>query len=190
MRISSALAALSFVPLVMACSDPTTPLTSSREGLISGGPNPSNSGRAEINMKMMDACDPETFNAVLGDGACVRNGGVTFEKFIEQLEKHQKVGSWHFAPGKVHGNVGQTIVAQNNGGEVHTFTNVAAFGGGFVPDLNGLSGNPVPAPECLNFGAIDFIPAGGSGTTDLTSTGTHRYQCCIHPWMRATVQVK
>jgi hypothetical protein len=44
---------------------------------------------------------------------------------------------------------GQTTALQNTGGETHTFTKVATFGGGFIPPLNQLSGNPVPAPECL-----------------------------------------
>jgi hypothetical protein len=71
---------------------------------------------------------------------------------------------------------------------------VAQFGGGFVPDLNGISGNPVPAPECLNFGSIVFIPAGATepgptaGTSELP-VGTSRFQCCIHPWMRTILTV-
>jgi hypothetical protein len=75
-----------------------------------------------------------------------------------------------------------------------TFTPVAAFGGGFVNELNGISGNPVPAPECLNCGSIVFIPAGGveegptAGSSELP-VGTHRFQCCIHPWMRTVIDV-
>jgi len=50
---------------------------------------------------MMDACDPTSFNAVLGAGTCARQGGVPFDVFIAQLTKHQFVGAWHFAPGVV-----------------------------------------------------------------------------------------
>ena len=46
-------------------------------------------------------------------------------------------------------SVGQTLVAINRGGEEHTFTEVEHFGGGFAPLLDNLSGNPDPAPECL-----------------------------------------
>jgi hypothetical protein len=34
------------------------------------------------------------------------------------------------------------------GGEIHTFTKVKKFGGGFVDTLNQASENPMPAPEC------------------------------------------
>ncbi|HKG97710.1 MAG TPA: hypothetical protein VKA97_07845, partial [Pyrinomonadaceae bacterium] len=65
---------------------------------------------------------------------------------------------------------------------------------GFVNELNGISGNPVPAPECLNFGAITFIPPGATeegptaGTGELP-VGITRFQCCIHPWMRTVIEV-
>jgi hypothetical protein len=49
----------------------------------------------------MDACDRESLNAALGEGACVRNGGVTFENFLLLLGEHHSVGGWHFAPGTV-----------------------------------------------------------------------------------------
>jgi hypothetical protein len=84
---------------------------------------------------------------------------------------------------------------ENVGGEAHTFTPVAEFGGGFIPDLNGISGNPVPAPECLNIPALVFIPAGGTeegptaGSSDLP-VGSHKFQCCIHPWMRTVIEVQ
>ncbi len=79
--------------------------------------------------------------------------------------------------------------AHNSGGEVHTFTEVAEFGGGIIQDLNDLTGNPVPAPECLAPN-LEFIPAGGSNDPDVEDIGEHKYMCCIHPWMRATVTVK
>jgi hypothetical protein len=135
---------------------------------------------------MMDACEPESFNAAIGPGTCVRNGGMTFAKFLELLGKHQKVGSWTFAPSSLHARVGQVLLAVNRGGEAHTFTEVEAFGGGFLPDLNALSGTPVPAPECLSLGPGDFVPPGGT-TSDEVEGGTELYQCCIHPWMRTVV---
>jgi len=142
-------------------------------------------------IQMMDACDPETFNIVLGDGACEnRNGGQTFSDFIAELAATQKAGAWHFAPSAVRLREGQEFVAENHGGEVHTFTEVAEFGGGFVNELNGISGNPVPAPACLDFGTLVFIPPGGSSLPEDESVGVHHYQCCIHPWMRTDVIVR
>ena len=144
-------------------------------------------------IRLLDDCEPTTFNAVLGDGACIGNGHTTFAEFIEELEETQDAHKWRNQPSQMHLNVGRSTLIENDGGEVHTFTPVAAFGGGFVNELNGISGNPVPAPECLNFGSIVFIPAGGveegpTAGSDLP-VGTHKFQCCIHPWMRTVIEV-
>ncbi len=144
-------------------------------------------------IRLLDDCDPATFNAVLGDGACVGNGTTTFNEFIQELEETQDAHAWRNQPSRMTLNVGRTTIIENRGGEVHTLTPVADFGGGFVAELNGISGNPVPAPECLNFGAIIFIPAGATeeGPTagaDLP-VGSHKFQCCIHPWMRTIIEV-
>jgi plastocyanin len=145
---------------------------------------------SERTVQMMDACDPATFNAFFGPGTCLRSGGVTLARFLALLGEHQRIGAWHFAPGVVNARVGQDLVAVNQGGEVHTFTEVEAFGGGFVPELNALSGNPVPAPECLALDPDDFVPPGGTYSDEVEEPGTERYQCCIHPWMRATVSAR
>lgn len=136
-----------------------------------------------------DACEPESFGAV--DVECLRNGGFLFDKFITQLGKHGIMRAWHFAPSVVHAKVGQTLLAVNRGGEEHTFTEVEEFGGGIVPLLNDLSGNPEVAPECLALAGDDFIQPGGFDADDeVEEPGTEHYQCCIHPWMRATVIAK
>jgi len=76
------------------------------------------------------------------------------------------------------------VSVRNSGGRMHTFTEVAAFGGGRVPPLNqGLA----MAPECAT--ATNIPPGTGAEVTGL-SAGNHRFQCCIHPWMRAIVKVK
>ena len=145
-------------------------------------------------VRLLDDCEPTSFNAVLGDGACVGNGHTTFDEFIAELAATQDAHKWRNQPNQMHLNVGRPTFIENVGGETHTFTPVAAFGGGFVNELNGISGNPVPAPECLNFGSIVFIPAGDTeegptaGSSDLP-VGTHRFQCCIHPWMRTVIEV-
>jgi hypothetical protein len=145
-------------------------------------------------IRLLDDCEPASFNAVLGDGACVGNGHTTFDEFIAELEATQDAHAWRNQPSQMLINVGRPTFIENVGGETHTFTPVAEFGGGFVNELNGISGNPVPAPECLNFGSIVFIPAGGTeegptaGSPDL-SVGSHKFQCCIHPWMRTVIEV-
>jgi plastocyanin len=140
---------------------------------------------------MRDACDPQSFNDAFGPGTCVfDHPGVSLDTFLSVLERSQTMGAWHFAPGEVRLREGQAFQARNSGGEVHTFTEVEAFGGGFIAELNDLTGNPVPAPECLDFGSIEFIAAGDTTEPEVEPTGTHLYMCCIHPWMRATVTVR
>lgn len=158
---------------------------------LSGG---ADAVQGDKKIRMYDDCEPTSFNAVLGDGSCIGNGHTTFDEFIAELEETQDVHKWRNQPSQMQLNVGRPTIIENRGGEVHTFTPVAAFGGGFIPDLNGISGNPVPAPECLNFGTMVFIPAGATeegptaGSSDLP-VGTHRFQCCIHPWMRTVIEV-
>lgn len=144
-------------------------------------------------IRMYDDCEPISFNAVLGPGACVGNGHTTFDEFIAELAATQDAHKWRNQPSNMLLNVGRPTLIENRGGETHTFTPVAEFGGGFIVGLNGISGNPVPAPECLNLGALVFIPAGGieegpTAGSDL-SVGTHKFQCCIHPWMRTIIEV-
>jgi hypothetical protein len=183
--LTSALAGMTVA--VIGCGEsnrPTEPSagTSDLSGVLASARLP----MRRVSLK--DACDPTTFNAAIGRGTCVRNGGVTFAKFIAQLQKHQEVGAWHNAPPQMTAREGQTLLAINRGGEVHTFTRVASFGGGIVPLLNQLSGMPVMAPECANLEPDDFVAPGGTYDEEkVSSAGTQRFQCCIHPWMRTVV---
>jgi plastocyanin len=149
-------------------------------------------GRQDVLVNMEDACDPTTFNAVIGAGTCVRAGGMQFSQFISQLTRLGFVGPWHFAPPNANVQVGQTFVASNKGGEVHTFTEVDEFGGGIVPSLNQLAGVPTVAPECAALDPDDFVPPGGTYRENVERTGTLKFQCCIHPWMKleATASTK
>jgi len=146
-------------------------------------------------VSLMDACDPETFNASppagAGPGTCVRNGGVTFQNFIEQLMRFGSIGAWHMAPPDSNLQIGQHFLAVNHGGEVHTFTEVEEFGGGIVPALNNLAHTPVEAPECKALESDDFIAPGATYESDIEQEpGEEKYQCCIHPWMRLTAHIR
>lgn len=152
-------------------------------------------GGGPLRVQMRDACDPVTFNAVLGEGACVGDGTVTFSDFIAELVATQQVATWRFDPGLASVRAGTKIVASNVGGETHTFTKVAEFGPGIVPELNelvfGVPGPPLP--EFLTLGPDDFIAPGRkvkirTGKHGL-EPGTHRFECAIHPWMQTTVAV-
>jgi hypothetical protein len=145
-------------------------------------------------IQIFDQCDPDTFNAVFGDGTCVGNaGGVKFDVFISLLTKHGSAGPWHFTPDPVRLKDGEQFVATNHGGEAHTFTEVDEFGGGFVPELNAILGL-TPTPECAALAGnlpAGLIFPGDSTAPDEEDPGTvTHYQCCIHPWMRTDVIVK
>jgi hypothetical protein len=174
---------------------------------------------AQSIIAMRDACDPDSFNAAVGPGTCVagQHGTTLFSDFIGELQTDQIAGAWRFNP-MLNATEGhfqlvrldlkpgdQTTIA-NKGGETHTFTRVQKFGGGFIAPLNGLSGNPDPAPECaqvLPDGSLapqpesatnQFVEAGKteSGPTAGSSAlpkGMSRWECCVHPWMRMIVVV-
>jgi len=146
-------------------------------------------GSTNVVIQMLDNCDPDTFNARIGPGTCVRSGGLTFDNFIAQLTRLGFVGSWHFSRPVTNARVGQTLLVTNRGGEVHTFTEVEEFGGGIVANLNALAGVPNVAPECLNVAPGDFVAPGDTFTETEDEEGDEKYQCCIHPWMRLDLHV-
>ena len=86
-------------------------------------------------------------------------------------------------------DAGGTVTAKNRGGEFHTFTEVAEFGGGCVEEINDLMGLEA-VPECANAGFLfgtTGVPPGGSLTTGPLSAGTHNFMCIIHPSQRTTI---
>ena len=164
-------------------------------GAVAGAASARLDGGSHLRVQMRDECDPVTFNAVLGEGACVGDGTVTFADFIAELAATRQVATWLFDPSLATVRAGKKIVARNVGGETHTFTEVAEFGPGIVPELNelvfGVPGPPLP--EFLTLGPDDFIAPGRkvkirTGEHGL-EPGMHRFECAIHPWMQATIEV-
>jgi len=148
------------------------------------------SPNADAQVSAQDQCDPTSFNAALGDGTCTKQGNVTLTAFNNELTATHQVAAWRFEPSSLTIHVGQAIMVRNDGGERHTFTEVAAFGGGIIPALNTASGNTEEAPECAALAANAMIAPGATFRTDAaTDAEVEHYQCCIHPWMRATVTV-
>ena len=166
-----------------------SPLTNAQSVAVGEPAQLAAKGESQHAVTIFDACDPETFNAELGAGTCTRSGGVRFASFIEQLGKHHSIGAWHFAPPEVTMRVGQMLVATNRGGEAHTFTEVEEFGGGIIPLLNQLTGLTNVAPECRQLAGGDFLAPGASFSEKEEDAGVEKYQCCIHPWMRAEVRI-
>ncbi|PYT47724.1 MAG: hypothetical protein DMG44_17315 [Acidobacteria bacterium] len=101
-----------------------------------------------IQIHLRDFCDPPTFNQAVGAGTCIGSGLMLFDTFIAELGEEKSVGEWRFNPDEIRAKEETKLVLVNRGGELHTFTRVEEFGGGFVTLLNALSGNPVLAPEC------------------------------------------
>src|SRR5216683_5029811 len=147
-------------------------------------------------MELRDDCDPASFNAVLGPGACVGNGTTTFSEFIAELQEDKVASDWVFDPDQVTIQAGDKLTIQNTGGETHTFTKVTSFGGGLVAPLNVLSGNLVPAVPAPGVNVFaTFVPAGGvttvsSASGGILTPGQNLFECFIHPWMRAVVAVE
>ena len=150
---------------------------------------------------LVDNCDPATFNLFVGPGTCATTPhrlDTTFQEFIGLLFSPLAANvighpAWQFSPGYISVRAGQTVRATNAGGEGHTFTEVTAFGGGFVPPLNGVGGPPgtsalVPAAACL--ASPPVVAPGNTIQIKGLSSGVHKFQCCIHPWMRAVVDVE
>jgi plastocyanin len=187
--LSRTLIAICATAAIAGCSDstmPTNPTTAAPASLRADR----ESGGQGKTVKIMDECDPATFNTPPGPGGCQGNkGGVTFTQFVAQLTRLQQVPEWHFAPSNVTLRVGEMLSATNVGGEVHTFTQVKQFGGGIVPFLNALAGTPVEAAECKAVVPSGLIAPGQTMSTVADEAGDENYQCCIHPWMRATVHV-
>jgi len=144
----------------------------------------------------LDECDPTTFNQALGPGFC-KNIALGYFTTLSDLFSEAQSGhpdpNWDFEPDTVHIKQGATLSVVDQGGEPHTFTEVKHFGGGFIPQLNGPGEQTVP--ECAGgFGEVAvartrLLQGSTSQVTDL-SKGEHRFQCCIHPWMRVKVEVK
>lgn len=143
----------------------------------------------------LDECDPTTFNAVLGPDFC-KNIALGYQTTLSELFQEAENGTpnpnWDFEPDTVHIHEGTILSVVDEGGEPHTFTAVQKFGGGFIPKLNG---GDAAAPECAaGFSSVAVartrILQGSQIEVTGLSRGEHRFQCCIHPWMHVTVDVK
>jgi plastocyanin len=143
----------------------------------------------DLNIAIVDNCDPSDPAWNPTGGCALHKGTVSFGEFaallFSPLVPGTPVGhpSWRNEPSYVSTVVGRTVRVKNWGGRAHTFTQVANFGGGVVPVLNGTL---IPAPECA---ALTVVPPGGTGEVSGLDTGTHKFQCCFHPWMRAAIEV-
>lgn len=162
-------------------------------------------GRQDPNIVMLDNCDPAdpdyddvggcpegthpSLNAYRGDVALAEFFALLFSPLspVGHVFGHP---SWRNEPSYATVRSGQTVRVTNRGGRVHTFTEVNDFGGGFIPLLNGTL---TPAPECgadfVPDPSVIFVATGETQRLSDMAPGLHKFQCCIHPWMRGAIRV-
>ena len=143
---------------------------------------------------ILDNCDPND-PAWDPTGGCTlkpKDGDVTFAEFFDLLFSPLSLSvvghpSWRNEPSYVSVRAGTTVRVANEGGRPHTFTKVANFGAGNVP-VAALNLGLDPAPECALV-ALPVVLAPGQKQELNLDPGLHKFQCCIHPWMRAAIRV-
>jgi plastocyanin len=149
----------------------------------------------ENKISMLDDCDP-TDPAWDPTGGCtlkVKDGDVTFAEFFNLLVSPLSIAvvghpSWRNEPSYVSVRSGTGVRVTNEGGRAHTFTKVENFGGGNVP-VPALNLGLTMAPECDPAANPIVIAPGGRQELKDLPPGLHKFQCCIHPWMRAAIRV-
>lgn len=153
---------------------------------------PRSHGGTEIHLE--DDCDFKTF----GTAACNPNfnGFTTLASFNADLAAQGRVGFWAYVGGGANLAAGQTLTIDNKGGQLHTFTIVANFGGGRDAGINATGHFTTVAPECVagaNATNVDIPSLTGvnvsTGASGAIKPGTYKVQCCIHPWEHSSVVV-
>jgi hypothetical protein len=148
------------------------------------------SDAAADKVKMLDECDPATFNAIGAGILCEPDfdGRVTFPEFAALLSP-EAFGhpAWRFDAPFLEIQPNERLTVRNDGGEDHTFTRVPMFGGGRVETLNAPLGLTA-LPECAE-DVAPVIRPGESAEVAGLGEGLHLFECCIHPWMHAVIKV-
>jgi len=138
--------------------------------------------------QLRDACEKASWDVEF-PGLCTKNAGsVSLPEFRAELSKGGS-GAWWIHQRQATLDVGDSVVATDVGGIVHTFTEVAQFGKGCVPEWNQAVSETVNNCDFGKFGAT-LVPPGQTSAPQKLSVGEHKFQCLIHPWMRTTVTVR
>jgi hypothetical protein len=139
---------------------------------------------------IVDDCDSRDPGWAPTGGCVLKGGRVTLAEFNALVRSPLSLSTvghpaWRNDPSYLDIESDKSVKVTNVGGRLHSFTEVANYGGGRVPPLNvGLT----PAPECLLPSTTD-VPPGESMRLENLGVGLHRFQCCIHPWMRELIAV-
>jgi plastocyanin len=157
-----------------------------------GGGNSGRGGGAEV-IEAQDDCEPTSFNAAIGPETCVKPGDTVFDDFIGQLIADGAADDWEFHSDDTHIDQGERLKVVGAGGEFHTFTRVDQFAGGCVPEINDILGLDYLGDEtCGRAFQNTGVPSGVTVTVNNNDLkpGVNKFQCVIHPWMQATVEVR
>ena len=188
-----------FAVLFVATGLATNALAQTKTKAVAKAESTDSAPATPAQVVVLDECDPTTFNAALGPNFChnVALAPLGFATTLSDLFAKAAAGTpdpnWGFEPDQMTVKKGTPVVAVDQGGEPHTFTEVAEFGGGFIPGLN--KPGETPVPECEGgFSNVAVartrILQGSQLQVSNLAKGKHLFQCCIHPWMRMEVDVK
>jgi len=171
---------------VAGCSGKDLPSEAAAPGSVSvDGPRYSaGTTKGPRKIALLDDCS----QASVWNGGCSLPGGtVTIEQFAADFPKGH--ASWRNEPSYLKIDPNKNVKISNEGGRPHTFTRVAAYGAGIVPQAN-WPGEPI-APECLNSATrlASLLAGGESMVIEDLEPGIHKYMCCFHPWMVAEIRV-
>jgi len=152
------------------------------------------SGNVKL-MRLLDECESASFNATFGPNFCVKSGSVTAAQFTAALNTGGSP-AWWINNRTESIKAGDPLHVINQGGILHTFTEVKTFGSGVIPPFNVAVNNAPTAikPDGTPVGFGDIGTSGvapGTGALDVVpAKGVHQYQCIFHPWMRTVVTVR
>jgi plastocyanin len=144
-------------------------------------------------MRLLDQCDKPSWDVGF-PGLCTTSAGsVTLTRFRADLAKGGN-GNWWINNRNETIDAGDSLHVVNEGGIVHTFTEVRSYGKGVIDEWNTaiptepqavtIAGQPV---SFADFGTA--VPPGTSSDV-VPAKGVHLYQCIVHPWMRTVVTVR
>ena len=172
--------------LASACSGTDLPSDpGAKSGTVPDAPaHSAETTHAPRKIAMLDDCD----SSDPWPGGCNLAGGlVTLAQF--QAAAPFGHAAWRNQPSYMRVTAGKDVSISNDGGRPHSFTRVAAYGGGILPNLNH-PGQAV-APECMNPATRLPTVLNGGGTMKIENLepGIHKYMCCFHPWMIAEIRV-
>jgi hypothetical protein len=152
------------------------------------------SGNVKL-MRLLDECDSVSFNATFGPNFCVKSGSVTADQFLAALPRGGSP-AWWINNRTESIKAGDPLHVINQGGILHTFTEVKTFGRGVVDPFNVAVKETTRAvkPDGTEVGFGDIGTSGvapSTGFLDIVpAKGVHQYQCIFHPWMRTVVTVR